>query len=141
MPDKSLRILIADHQHLLCDKIARRLNILGYLRVASVHSFRELLTLTHCSCEPFENFDILIINAELALAAGVDLYAFCLGNLQVRHALIHDISQPERPQILYMTQEQIIVLIRYPCEDNIRRFMRVVDPLTVDRHLVHSTDT
>lgn len=135
MPDKNLRILIADDQSALCSEIERHIKSLGYWRIATVQSFRELLRMTHFSYEPFENFDILIINAELAWAAGIDLPAFCQGNPQIRHALIHDHCQPSaRPQILCATPEQKIVQVRSPNGEILRRFMSVVDPEPVTQN-------
>lgn len=89
MHELTSRVLIADLQ--LCNqiKLKRLINRFGYPRVASVSSLRELMTMTHYSCEPFENFDVLLLNDELTFAAGIDAEKFCVGNFQIRHALIY----------------------------------------------------
>ena len=86
MPNKSLRILIADPQHFNRMKIERLFNQLDYFRVAPVHSLEELLNLVEYGCEPF---DLLVINAGM-VDGKLDLLDFCLDNRQVAHALIFD---------------------------------------------------
>ena len=54
MPNKSLRILIADAQHFNRLRIERLLNQLGYFRVAPVQSLEELLPLVEYGCEPLD---------------------------------------------------------------------------------------
>lgn len=90
MPNKALRILIADEQHFHRMKIERGLNQLGYYRIAPVHSLAELLTVVEYGCEAF---DLLIFNAGLTMGTGLDPLAFCQDNLQIRHALIYDAGQ------------------------------------------------
>lgn len=92
MQNRSIRILIADLQNKNQVKLKRLVNFFGYSRTASASSFRELLTMTNYSCEPFENFDVLLLNEELAYAAGVDARQFCYGNSQIRHALIYGLK-------------------------------------------------
>lgn len=82
MPNKSLRILIADKQHFNRMKIERLFNQLGYFRVAPVHSLEELLNLVEYGCEPF---DLLVINASMA-DGKLNLLDFCLDNRQVARA-------------------------------------------------------
>ncbi|MBN3865489.1 response regulator [Pseudomonas frederiksbergensis] len=86
MPNKALRILIADEQHFHRLKTERLFNQLGYYRVAPVHNLVQMLTLVEYGCEPF---DLVVIDASLADGA-LDLPGFFLDNGQVHHALIYD---------------------------------------------------
>lgn len=72
MINKALRILIADPQHFHRMKVERLFNGLNYYRVAPVQSIAELLTLVDYGCEPF---DVVVINAELAMGS-LDLLGF-----------------------------------------------------------------
>ncbi|MGE7955427.1 hypothetical protein ACQKQA_02320 [Pseudomonas sp. NPDC089530] len=129
MPNKRLRILIADSSCTQSVRIERLLNGLGYFRVAAVLSFRELVTLTHYSCEPFENFDLLLLSGELAFAAGVDAGAFCLGNPQVRHALIYG-GRTERPLpvLLGAPAQQEVFWVRRATSEILQRFIAHINP-------------
>jgi CheY-like chemotaxis protein len=80
LPNKSLRILIADPQHFNRMKIERLFNQLDYFRVAPVQSLEELLNLVEYGCEPF---DLLVINAGMA-EGKLDLLDFCLDNRRWR---------------------------------------------------------
>lgn len=81
-----LRILIADNQHTQRVLIEKCLNALGQYRVAPVASFEELEQLTH---SPALEFDLLIINCQLARNEGVDAAGFCLRSTSVRNALVY----------------------------------------------------
>ncbi|QJI30299.1 response regulator [Pseudomonas sp. ADAK18] len=87
MPNKALRILIADEQHFYRLKIERALNHLGYYRIAPMYQLVEVLSAVEYSNEPL---DLLIINASLAKGVQFDLLSFCIGNPQIRHAMIYD---------------------------------------------------
>lgn len=95
MPNKSLRILIADPQHFNRLRIERCFNQLGYYAVAPVQSLEELLILVEYASEPF---DLLLVNASLA-DGKLDLLDFCLDNRQLDHALIYDGQQARLPII------------------------------------------
>jgi len=86
MSNRALRILIADDQHFRRMQIERALNQLNYYRVAPLHRLEELLTLVEYSCE---SFDLLIINANLAVRSDFDLLAFCLDHPHIEQALIY----------------------------------------------------
>lgn len=86
LPNKALRILIADEQHFHRMKTERLFNQLGYYRVAPVHTLVQMLSLVEYGCEPF---DLVVIDASLADGA-LDLPGFFLDNGQVHHALIYD---------------------------------------------------
>jgi len=113
MSYKCWRILIADEQPALQFRIGKTFNELGYRALTQVHSFRELLGVTHYACDPFEHFDLMIINAELIAAAGVDPVRFFQSNAQIRHGVIHDTvrGQPQ-PQTIYANHRRQLMLIR-----------------------------
>lgn len=125
MPNKSLRILIADEQHFNRLQIERWLNQLGYFRVAPVHSLEELLTLVEYASE---SFDLLVINA--ALAGGkLDLLDFCLDNRQLDRALIYDGQQAHLPPIPACAQQKVQVSHAVlPDPASIQRLMAIIDP-------------
>ncbi|NNB43742.1 hypothetical protein HBO36_10440 [Pseudomonas chlororaphis] len=129
MPNKRLRILIADASREQCGRIQRLLNGLGYFRVAAVGAFRELVTLTHYSCEPFENFDLLLLSGELAFAAGVDAGAFCQGNPQIRHAMIYGgRTEHALPVALGASALQEILWVQSATQETLQRFIAHINP-------------
>lgn len=89
MPNKSLRILIADAQHFNRLRIERLFNQLGYFRVAPVQSLDELLALVEYGCEPL---DLVLVNGAMAIGA-LDLLSFLDDNPQVHHAFIFNERQ------------------------------------------------
>ncbi|MGH8350020.1 MAG: chemotaxis protein CheY [Pseudomonas sp.] len=89
MPNKSLRILIADAHHFNRLRIERRFNQLGYFRVAPVQSLDELLPLVEYGCEPL---DLVLVNGAMANGA-LDLFNFLADNPQVRHGFIFNEQQ------------------------------------------------
>jgi hypothetical protein len=129
MPNKALRILIADQQHFHRMKIERLFNQLDYYRVAPVQSLGELLTLVEYGCEPF---DLVVINASLA-ATALDLPVFFLDNPQVRHALIYD-GQQAHLQSTPVSSAGSVRVIHEPLPDlpSIKRLMAIVDSRAVE---------
>lgn len=95
MPNKSLRILIADAQHFNRLRIERLFNQLGYFRVAPVHSLDELLALVEYGCEPL---DLVLVNGAMAGGA-LDLFGFLADNPQVHHAFIFNEQQAPLPPV------------------------------------------
>ena len=89
MPNKSLRILIADAQHFNRLRIERLFNQLGYFRVAPVQSLDELLSLVEYGCEPL---DLVLVNGAMAMGA-LDLFSFLDDNPQVHHGFIFNERQ------------------------------------------------
>ncbi|NBF05852.1 response regulator [Pseudomonas sp. Fl5BN2] len=124
MPNRALRILIADDQHFHRMQIERTLNQLSYYRVAPVHRLEELLTLVEYACDPF---DLLIINGGLATHSGFDLLAFCLDNPQIDHALIYGNQRfPEIPS----SRRHKVQCSRAESLDSeaVKRLMLFIDP-------------
>ena len=95
MPNKSLRILIADAQHFNRLRIERLFNQLGYFRVAPVQSLDELLPLVEYGCEPL---DLVLVNGAMA-SEGLDLLNFFADNPQVHHAFIFNGQQAPLPPV------------------------------------------
>ncbi|MGE8186587.1 response regulator [Pseudomonas sp. NPDC086278] len=131
MPNKSLRILIADEQHFQRMKIERLFNQLGYYRVAPVQNLGELLTLVEYGCAPF---DLVIVNASMAVGA-LDLRGFFLHNPQVHHALIYDGQAAQLPSTPMIDNRKVRVshtlLPEMAC---IEQLMMKVDP-TLAEHV------
>jgi CheY-like chemotaxis protein len=113
MSYKCLRILIAEEQNVLRLRIEKSLGELGYRAFTNAHSLRELLALTHYSSDPFEQFDLMIINGELMVAAGIDPVRFFQSNPQIRHGVIHDArrGQPQA-EIIYATYRRQLSLVQ-----------------------------
>lgn len=113
MSYKCWRILIAEEQPSLQDRIGKSLNELGYRALTAVCSFRELLSVTQYSYEPFDQFDLLIINGELLAAVGVDPIRFFQSNAQIRHGVIHDARRGQpHAETIYASQRRQLNLIR-----------------------------
>lgn len=125
MPNKALRILIADEQHFHRMKIERGLNQLGYYRIAPVHALEELLTVVEYGCEPF---DLVILSASLATACGLDPLGLCQDNLQIRHALIYDTEQAGLPAHGPVAQRKVrLHQARLPDQETLESLMLRVD--------------
>ncbi|MVW86465.1 chemotaxis protein CheY [Pseudomonas sp. PB101] len=95
MPNKSLRILIADEQHFNRLRIERLFNQLGYFRVAPVQSLGELLPLVEYACEPL---DLVLVNGAMANGS-LDLPGFLADNPQVHHGFIFNEPQAPMPPV------------------------------------------
>lgn len=89
MPNKTLRIMIADTDHSHRMQLEYLFNQQGYFRIAPVSSAQELMTLMAFGIEPF---DLLVVDACLA-EGELDLPGFFLGNPQVRHGMIYNTQQ------------------------------------------------
>ena len=124
MPNKALRILIADEQHFHRMKIERLFNALGYYRVAPVQSLGEMLTLVEYGSEPF---DLVVINASMA-GETLGLHGFLLDNPQVRHALVYN-AQARRSPMPVAGQGRVQVSHAFlPDQVGIQRLMTAIDP-------------
>jgi len=121
LPNKSLRILIADAQHFNRLRIERLFNQLGYFRVAPVHSLDELLALVEYGCEPL---DLVLVNAAMAGGA-LDLFGFLTDNPQVHHAFIFNEQQAPMPPVAGNVQASQAAL---PDLASITQLMSAVDP-------------
>ncbi|SEM69661.1 Response regulator receiver domain-containing protein [Pseudomonas sp. ok272] len=126
MPNKALRILIADEQHFHRMKIERCLNSLGYYRIAPVQSLEELLSVVEYGCEPF---DLVILNATLCKHTGLDPLGFCQDNPQIRHAMVYDTPQVECSGLLVVPPHNVTVCqARVPDQEVLASLMDRVDP-------------
>ena len=115
MSYKRWRVVIAEEQSVLQSRIARIFSELGYRNLTPVCSFRELLAMTHYSHDPFQRFDLMVINGELIAAAGVDPVGFFQSNPQIRHCVIHDArrGQPQA-ETIYANHQRQLHLTRTP---------------------------
>lgn len=121
MPNKALRIMIADPEHYHRMQLERLFNHQGYFRIAPVSDEHEFLTLVDYGCELF---DLILINANLANDT-LDLPGFFVDNPQVRHVLIYNaqqgISATPRPFLQVSST-------RLPDAVLVQRLMKSIDP-------------
>lgn len=85
--NKSLRILIVDGVHFQRLAVEKIVNQCGYYRIAPVESFEQLLTYTQYALHPF---DIVILNSDIAIHSGVDIYEFCVAEPNIVNFLIYN---------------------------------------------------
>ncbi|OPG69015.1 chemotaxis protein CheY [Pseudomonas ogarae] len=125
MPNKALRILIADPHHAHRIVLERLFNQQGYFRIAPVSHVQELLTLVEYGSEPF---DLIVVNAGLASGA-LDLHDFVIYNPQVRHGMIYNASPASRPPVP-VARRSSLHLSQAPLPDlaSLQRLMERVDP-------------
>ncbi|WP_434984397.1 response regulator [Pseudomonas protegens] len=138
MPNKAMRILIADKQHFHSMQIERELNRYGYYRIAPVHSLDELLRLVEYASEAF---DLLIINASLPIPRTFDLLTFCRNNSQLKHALIYAEDNTQQPSVSGKKQQRIqLCPLRLPEAETIKNVLRLVDPATQANRAQHPNE-
>ena len=125
MPNKALRILIADTQHTHRIVLERLFNQLGYFRIVPVSHLQELLTLVEYGSEPF---DLVVVNAQLAGGA-LDLHDFVVYNPQVRHGVLYN-AQPASQSTTPVARRSRLHLSQAPLPDlaSLRGLMERVDP-------------
>lgn len=129
MPNKALRILVADDQHFSRLRIERALNHLGYYRIAPMHRLEEVFSALEYDCEPL---DLLIINASLVKGVKFDLFSFCMDNPHVRYAMIYDERQSGIPAFLVCRQDKVLIsALPLPDLDTLTQLMARVDPSLV----------
>ncbi|CAM3600076.1 histidine kinase [Pseudomonas wadenswilerensis] len=125
MPNKSLRILIADEHPNQLLQLERMLNGMGYYRIAPVESFEDLQRLVQSALQPF---NLLLGNIDLASHAGVDLERFCRVNPQIQHALLYESQHLKIPSIPDSQRRAVnISLPKVPDNETIQSFMNIID--------------
>ncbi|QXI36940.1 histidine kinase [Pseudomonas xantholysinigenes] len=125
MPNKAMRILIADEHPEQRLQLERMLNALGYYRIAPVESFDDLQRLVHSALQPF---NLLIGNIELASHAGVDLARFCRVSTQIQHALLYQSPHLKVPSVPPSDRHAVsISLPRAPDSEALESFMAIID--------------
>lgn len=125
MPNKALRIMIADTQHSHRMRLEFLFNQQGYFRIAPVSHAQELMTLVEYASEPF---DLLVVDA--CLADGVlGLPGFFLENPQVRHGMIYNTRQTGLLSVPD-TRRSSVQLHPAPLPDlaSLARLMERIDP-------------
>lgn len=129
MPNKTMRILIADEHPCQRLQLEKMLNGLGYYRIAPVDSFEDLQRLVQSALQPF---NLLIGNIELASHAGVDLARFCRVSNQIQHALLYHSQHLKMPAIPQAQRQAVNVsLPRAPDDEALQSFMAIIDLPTV----------
>ncbi|MGH8380896.1 histidine kinase [Pseudomonas sp.] len=125
MPNKSLRILIADEHPMQLLQLEKMLNGMGYYRIAPVESFEDLQRLVQGALQPF---NLLVGNIDLASHAGVDLERFCRVNAQIQHALLYQSQHLKVPAIPSGQREAVNVsLPKVPDNETMQTFMAIID--------------
>lgn len=125
MPDKSLRILLADAHPMQLLQLEKMLNGMGYFRIAPVQSFDDLQHLVQNALLPF---NLLIGNIDLASHAGVDLERFCRVNVQIQHALLYESQHLKMPPVPTGQRQAVsISLPKVPDDETLHAFMALVD--------------
>ena len=106
----------------------KTLAILGYFRVCPTKSFHELTALTHYSPDLYDRFDLLIINADLISAVGLDALDFCVNNSRLRHVLIYDSkAAPVTPKTLFERPNHRVRRIKTISYDALVDFLKLTD--------------
>ncbi|WP_025854504.1 hypothetical protein [Pseudomonas sp. CHM02] len=118
MSNKALTILIADEQHLQRLYIEKMLNRLGYYRIVPVQTFEEVQLLTAIPAQPF---DVLIINAALAIHS-------CGPQPQAHHVLVYDHLDLNPDSPAGATPAVLVRLPGVPDNVNLEHFMDIIDP-------------
>ena len=128
MSYKFWRVVIAEEQSVLQGRIAKIFKGLGYRNLTPVRSFRELLALTHYAHDPFQRFDLMVINGELIAASGIDPVRFFQSNSQIRHCLIHDArrGQPQT-ETIYANHQRQLHLTRTPDRQTLGALLEQLD--------------
>lgn len=132
MPDKALRILIADEHPTQLLQLEKMLNGMGYYRIAPVRTFEELQHLVQNALQPF---NLLIGNIDLASHAGVDLERFCRVHAQIQHALLYESQHLKIPAVPAGKRQAVSVrLPRVPDNESLEAFMAIIDaPMVIAR--------
>ncbi len=130
MPNKSMRILIADEHPNQLLQLEKMLNGLGYYRIAPVDSFEDLQRLVQGALQPF---NLLLGNLDLASHAGVDLARFCRVNPQIQHALLYHSQHLKMPSVPASERQAVSVsLPKVPDSEALESFMAIIDvPMVV----------
>ncbi|MDF2490383.1 MAG: hisitidine kinase [Pseudomonas sp.] len=130
MPNKSMRILIADEHPSQLLQLEKMLNGLGYYRIAPVECFEDLQRLVQGALQPF---NLLIGNIDLATHAGVDLARFCRVSAQIQHALLYHSQHLKVPNVPASERQAVsISLPKVPDSEALDSFMAIIDaPLLV----------
>ncbi|MCW2267333.1 histidine kinase [Pseudomonas sp. JUb96] len=125
MPNKSMRILIADEHPMQLMQLEKMLNGMGYYRIAPVECFEDLQRLVQSALQPF---NLLLGNIDLANHVGVDLERFCRVNWQIQHALLYQSQHLKVPAIPNAQRQAVnISLPKVPDNETLQTFMGIID--------------
>lgn len=126
MPNKELRIVIADTHLPRLIQLEKSLNRLGYHKILPVQVFEDLWALTH---KPNDTFYVLIANKALALDTKIDLAVFCQTASKIHHALLYE-SHPAGLTSIYFSSSRTFStsVMSVPNDELIEAFMISVDP-------------
>ncbi|MFJ7313538.1 histidine kinase [Pseudomonas sp. NPDC098747] len=126
MPNKELRIIIADAHLSRRIQIEKSLNRLGYYRILPVECCTELASLS----DAFQiTFDVLIANRDLIREADNNLTATCQILENIDHTLLY--SSQQSPLIMtspLSTKIHLTQITTVPDDELIADFMARIDP-------------
>lgn len=121
MPNKKLRIVIADSSLPRRLQIEKSLNKLGYYRILPIQ-LREELSALNNEFDPV--FDVLIANKDMALDAQDDLPAFCQSTHRFNHALLYGGQPVELTTTSFTSIETLHTYVtNVPSDEFIEYFM------------------
>lgn len=126
MPNKELRIIIADTSRSRLIQVEKSLNRIGYYRILPVQSFEDLRVLSQEFNDPF---DVLIANMGLTSNTEIDLTLFCQTTRNIDHALLYGNHPIELTTVSYTTPLSFSTdTISAPSDELIEEFMLRIDP-------------
>lgn len=87
MKASPLRVLIVDSSDAQRMIIEKTLSLNGCFRIAPAESFAQLLIYTQYALRPF---DIVLVNSEVAIDSGIDIYSFCTTDVNIHHFIVYN---------------------------------------------------
>lgn len=126
MPNKELRIIIAEANLPRRIQIEKSLNRLGYYRILPVQCFEDFVSLINA----FQiTFDVLIANKDLADDADRNLTVFCQTIDNVNHALLYGSQQTEMTITSLCSSNTLLFCnASVPGDELFAYFMARIDP-------------
>jgi len=126
--NSQMRVLVAVQR---CEQriiLEKALSLMGYFRVCPVSTFEELTRLSHFSPNLYDRFDVLIVNADVVSAAGLDAADFCLNCSRFKHVLIQDsVHAGKRPSTLSAKANHHVRMVNAIDYEALESFLSLVD--------------
>lgn len=126
MPNKELRIIIADTSLSRLIQVEKSLNRLDYHRILPLQSCRDLWMLGNAFGI---TFDVLIANKRLISETESDLVFFCQTTNKVNHALLYGSQRTTFTETPLATAKTLVTsTLNVPGDELIEQFMTSIDP-------------
>ncbi|MNZ22867.1 hypothetical protein D3C78_399660 [compost metagenome] len=139
MPNKKLRIIIADASLARLIQIEKSLNKFGYYSILPIQFREELWVLSN---EFLMTFDVLIANNELVVDTQDNLTACYQNTHVINHALFYGSQQAELTTTSFASTSTLMTCItNTPSDDVIEDFMASIDPPSPWEFLKHPNGT